>query len=161
MYLYHAPMCGSYGFPMALTYARTAALNSNNRGMVLLELGAVQQHHHLQQHYSASEAILIYNQQLHADQSANAIAGETSSSADGALTGSDGRCGPHSVELSTSASQPCAEACVLVCAAGCARYARSRKLCSCMQQTYIRPTPRTRPASQRTGSRNFQRHVTF
>ena len=71
---------------MALTYARTAALNNNNRGMVERELGAVQQQHHLQQHYSASEAILIYNQQLHADQSANAIAGETSSSADGALT---------------------------------------------------------------------------
>lgn len=54
--------------------------------MVEVELGAAQQQHHLQQHYSASEAILIYNQQLHADQSANAIAGETSSSADGALT---------------------------------------------------------------------------
>ena len=55
--------------------------------MVEVELGAAQQqHYHQQQHYSASEAILIYNQQLHADQSANAIAGETSSSADGALT---------------------------------------------------------------------------
>jgi hypothetical protein len=54
--------------------------------MVEVELGAAQQQQHLQQHYSASEAILIYNQQLHADQSANAIAGETSSSADGALT---------------------------------------------------------------------------
>jgi hypothetical protein len=149
------------GFQWPLLTPVQQAPNNNNRGMVEVELDAAQQHHHHLQHYSTSEAILIYNQQLHADQSANAIAGETSSSADGALTGSDGRCGPHSVELSTSASQPCAEACVLVCAAGCARYARSRKLCSCMQQTYIRPTPRTRPASQRTGSRNFQRHVTF
>ncbi|KAM0700456.1 hypothetical protein Q7P35_012177 [Cladosporium inversicolor] len=63
-----------------------AAQNNDDRGTVELELGAVQQQHHLQQHYSASEPILIYNQQLHADQSANAIAGETSSSADGALT---------------------------------------------------------------------------
>ena len=142
------------------------APNNNNRGIVELELDAAQQHHHHLQHYSTSEAILIYNQQLHADQSANAIAGETSSSADGALTGSDGRCGPHSVELSTSASQPCAEACVLVCAAGCARYARSRKLCSASllharnKRTYGRPLELGQPASAR-GSRNFQRHVTF
>lgn len=63
------------------------AQNNDNRGMIEVELGAAQQQHdQQQQHYSASEAILIYNQQLHADQSANAIAGETSSSADGALT---------------------------------------------------------------------------
>ena len=115
--------------------------------MVEVELGAAQQQQHLQQHYSASEAILIYNQQLHADQSANAIAGETSSSGRRA----DGRCGPHSVELSTSASQPCAEACVLVCAAGCARYARSRKLSlallhACNKRTYGRPLELGQPA---------------
>ena len=72
-----------------LTPVQHAPNNDNNRGMVEVELGAAQQqqqHHYHLQHYSASEAILIYNQQLHADQSANAIAGETSSSADGALT---------------------------------------------------------------------------
>jgi hypothetical protein len=49
--------------------------------------------------YSASEAILIYNQQLHADQSANAIAGDVVKRGRRA----DGRCGPHSLELCESA----------------------------------------------------------
>lgn len=92
--------------------------------MVKLELGAVQQQHHLQQHYSASEAILIYNQQLHADQSANAIAGETSSSADGALTAGAAHIQSNCRPVRVSRAQKR----VLVCAAGCARYARSRKL---------------------------------
>jgi hypothetical protein len=130
--------------------------NNNNRGMIELELGAAQKQHH---HHSASEAILIYNQQLHADQSANAIAGETSSSADGALTGSDGRCGPHSVELSTGASQPCAEARVLVCAGGCARYARSRKLSlsllhACNKRTYGRPLELGQRSARGRGNSN-------
>ena len=133
---------------MALTYARTAALNNNNRGMVERELGAVQQQHHLQQqHYSASEAILIYNQQLHADQSANAIAGETSSSADGALTAGAAHIQSNCRPVRVSRAQK--RVCSFVQAGVLGMRVAENFLClspACMQQTYLRPTPRTRPA---------------
>lgn len=145
---------------MALTYARIAAQNNDDRGTVELELGAVQQQHHLQQHYSASEPILIYNQQLHADQSANAIAGETSSSADGALTAGaahiQSNCRP--VRVSRAQKRVCSFVQPGVLGM---RVAENFLSPSCMHATNVHTADPSNSASQRTGSRKFQRHVTF
>lgn len=119
------------------------AQNNDNRGMIEVELGAAQQ----QQHYSASEAILIYNQQLHADQSANAIAGETSSSADGALTAGAAHIQSNCRPVRVSRAQK--RVCSLV-QPGVLGMRVAKTLLSlspaCMRQTYLWPTPRTRPA---------------
>lgn len=122
--------------------------DNDNRGMVEVELGAAQQqHYHQQQHYSASEAILIYNQQLHADQSANAIAGETSSSADGALTAGAAHIQSNCRPVRVSRAQK--RVCSFVQAGVLGMRVAENFLClspACTQQTYLRPTPRTRPA---------------
>lgn len=133
------------------------AQNSDNRGMIEVELGAAQQQHdhqQQQQHYSASEAILIYNQQLHADQSANAIAGETSSSTDGALTAGAAHIQSNCRPVRVSRAQK--RVCSLVQPGVLGmRVAENFALSpACMRQTYLRPTPRTRPAHGVRGNSN-------
>ena len=128
------------------------AQNNDNRGMIEVELGAAAQQ---QQHYSASEAILIYNQQLHADQSANAIAGETSSSADGALTAGAAHIQSNCRPVRVSRAQK--RVCSFVHAGVLGMRVAENFLClapACTQQTYIRPTPRTRPAHGVRGNSN-------
>ena len=109
------------------------------RGVVELELGAAA--------VIALAKPFIYNQQLHADQSANAIAGDVVKRGRRA----DGRCGPHSLELSASASQCAPDVCARLHMRVCSIRIQPK------QQTYSRPLE----LGQRTGNRNFQRHVLF
>ena len=146
------PCVAVEGFQCPLLKPVQQAQDNDNRGMVEVELSAAQQ-----QHYSASEAVLVYNQQLHADQSANAIVGETSSSADGALMAgaahTQSNCRP--VRVSRAQRRVCS-----FMQPGVLGMREAENFLRLLHATNVHTADPSNSASAQ-GSRNFQRHVTF